>query len=1712
MDSLKCSVQLGDVQCTLERLEVFYTLRYFVPAEQARELVFRLHEMMCSESAYLCLTPLFSAVLRRVLKQSRRVLGDLRLPWRPLYDLLRRTCRATEKSGTHMISAAQTDLMRLVKYARRFFAPEAAQELMVEFEVAAVKFTRLDMGIHRAAVFLALFCPRRVDAAAAPRLLLRWLEVWGWVERNSSWNLVWAGLVKRTVRHNQEAFRALASTYAQTVFTQVLAVIVGSSAADGAAPLSFNSVDAMLFSLNEFSDSLRSAAKLAAAAITVWRAEVHTHFRQLIHACSHSFHPLPANETPSDLLPFLSSLVRTYVKWAQADDLPEAEREHFARIVLADAVFPSVFVNHQPRDSRPCRTLMGLAYLCPRAVLPPLLDRVWPIITNAPTVVYRPTHYLPCALEALAVVMPVLVKWPGAAAKLADFLTLTLPAIDPNDLAQTNAVLKFYFRFLTCVPLYAAKQPLLRRRDSAGNLFAAVAAPGVEEPPELRVCAVFPEFASQVLDRLFRFLQTQDEVYTSHMKPEEGTFNVIFQLFARTFFMQLSPELFAVALQKLCTLLRTTSLPVCAWKLAAILCFSAVNAHPQKALDTFFPLLRTQLVDGASTAPAPGEPQLTDVTDIEAQWWLYMLGKSVALAGPALLRYRSEMLAILAAAYAHHSKKVRQAGAKALKETLWSLCSIYPMDFRSLPPDRWSASDFASGGHAKQWGDYAGPGVACVWHEPSRAELDFAGEIASHFLDRAFAVLRAAGDGTLRPATVPPGCGEGQTSPGDIIYAALDAVRVVLVGASDALPNAVPAPSTPGLVDGETGAMIRRRLKITAHGMMLERNVRLEVAQAIHTALQHLKTSPHCTVPILLMVTKIINFVVGNVCGDVYFLYRESYRRIRRKWKTCLAGDPGPRCLNVDRVYVQHMFRVYKSRFDVATPTDPVCEALTFDLLELTTGAYDVLGDTASDVLTNCIERQLGPPNAILNKTLEKLCEPPSTDNGEGATLGAAVLLLSSAKLKYDIIDNWQNLLKFITVLGQSNALDQHFTSSLLSKLLREYACSFMVGPLRLPPEQPLPEGDPHSELLQQARAALERRYEQDRVTYAQIMDMITSQKSNDHWRFQLISSLWFTMLVQLAPGPLPAPWLQWLMTGLRSEFTDHRILCTLALLSVVLNSDYDGSDLVSTLDVTGVLESMVEGKKFAPASDDGAGDDAINSEDNYNWEALVSVLLGFCKLLNSSWPTHTGLESENFSVITAYLFQSLTRRHGKQFVDKCEAAVGQIKVNPGEEEAAQCVLAELVAGVVRAGRSREPEPFWVNLLRQQLRTTTPTSAQYWASCIQYITRGRDAKSIEWMTRFIGEDLRALLAGDDGEGFRYLTNYLKLVSAVTVETCLPGLFLQLLTEADMRKCLEHPYKAIRIETACLLSVLLAICAPVQRSGNGSSSGDSPLGDADTHGTVLRLTRSLCQQVAAAPDSEAASSLFSLVQFSIQCGWVSSLLFVLHDILLALFALQSSSKEEIALNGRSTLIVLAQNIWPVEENPLCPLSMVLAEVEGALTHPNWHNRKWVSLFVDMITPSYAFKMTVGDVRAYCKIVQVLLRDPQLEVRKRAAVNLESLLIGPCPLGDGYALIDGLVDQFAADAKSTTPEIRHGAILGLAAILGSSALHVLPYTARVIELLAAHGYERPPVGDTITEAFRSFWQSIQHSWERYQHLLTDYQYSAIRGHLTPPPYYA
>lgn len=337
---------------------------------------------------------------------------------------------------------------------------------------------------------------------------------------------------------------------------------------------------------------------------------------------------------------------------------------------------------------------------------------------------------------------------------LTPILQLTLPGIDPNDEKKTRSTVTLYFHLLSWLPLVndSAKKAdmkatkargLLSKRlfdDMEPDLFAEVAELSADADQKMwELGAVLEEWALALLDRCFEFTKSRasatDGAGSSHSKADGASKQdkhedpIVMEVLNMLglLYPQMSPALYAQALRK--TVSFTSNVfftSAFGGRVINQVVNNCVQGNPSEAVPRFMPLVLEKLRVTKTSI---------DVHSLMANekiWLLHLLDGIVANNGSReLLNFREELRVILSKFLStEEDKEVYDVAVMVLEHVLKSLLSVYPTDFRSLPPTEWADGISEGSGMFQYLGTAVSfKKISIAWHEPNEQELAFGFEL-----------------------------------------------------------------------------------------------------------------------------------------------------------------------------------------------------------------------------------------------------------------------------------------------------------------------------------------------------------------------------------------------------------------------------------------------------------------------------------------------------------------------------------------------------------------------------------------------------------------------------------------------------------------------------------------------------------------------------------------------------------------------------------------------------------------------------------------------------------------------------------------------------------------------------------------------------------------------------------------------------------------------
>jgi len=270
-----------------------------------------------------------------------------------------------------------------------------------------------------------------------------------------------------------------------------------------------------------------------------------------------------------------------------------------------------------------------------------------------------------------------------------------------------------------------------------------------------------------------------------------------------------------------------------------------------------------------------------------------------------------------------------------------------------------------------------------------------------------------------------------------------------------------------------------------------------------------------------------------------------------------------------------------------------------------------------------------------------------------------------------------------------------------------------------------------------------------------------------------------------------------------------------------------------------------------------------------------------------------------------------------------------------------------------------------------------------------------------------------------------------------------------------------------------------------------------------------------QSESAEDTSHARETLLLTVLHALRNAAVSPVALHTKRFLRVLFASLTDDDRDTANLAKQAAALVAQVILFHHKPRVAFVEHLLA-----LPRPNtfWHIKAAMLPFLQIFLFNHRFLMSNDDINRVRGLVISLLTDSRVEVRELASGSLASILHV-----EEVAQIMPLADMFLATLgkpvtrrtlKSAPEErIRHGAALGLSAIVQSATLTVPTWLPPLLVQLAPFEDDaQPSISETVKKAFAEFIRTHQEAWEVHQEAFTEEQLAIIaaRGKTTTSYY--
>eukprot|EP00730_Choanoeca_flexa_P020138 TRINITY_DN9842_c0_g1_i1.p1 TRINITY_DN9842_c0_g1~~TRINITY_DN9842_c0_g1_i1.p1 ORF type:complete len:877 (+),score=225.46 TRINITY_DN9842_c0_g1_i1:385-2631(+) len=484
-----------------------------------------------------------------------------------------------------------------------------------------------------------------------------------------------------------------------------------------------------------------------------------------------------------------------------------------------------------------------------------------------------------------------------------------------------------------------------------------------------------------------------------------------------------------------------------------------------------------------------------------------------------------------------------------------------------------------------------------------------------------------------------------------------------------------------------------------------------------------------------------------------------------------------------------------------------------------------------------------------------------------------------------------------------------------------------------------------------------------------------------------------------------------------------------------------------------------------------------------------------------------------NYSDVHADLFKGWFRNYGPVALQRIKPFVDAIVQHLDKRSQQRC-LAELLGGLVRGMKhwpyaSMAATFEWLlPVLEQAFAHMTNETIPFWVSFSRQCSYDKDPRRIypllDWIFDFD-------LAADTATSIQSCSRLL-VASAALAELSWRGSELAERFGNRLLQFTSHPFKLVREQVARTLYIASKGLQHFYVHADGVSHSD---GADHIISTLLSQCVTDVKQIAGDNSSHLKTTLCFVIHVFRE-GAVELVEQHFCRILSLLLELPDSGDDpELQSLTRAALSVCAKLQL---ESTL--VKDVLALFKQAASNGSWHYRIRVLGFVQVFIFRNLF---AADGDSVLGLLLEMLQDEHVEVRLTAAVPLAGAIqCGIITMSP--ELLSRFTDMLPALSKPgrrkrskieddpQTSARKHGAVLGLKALLLAHPYSFPDWMPDLLMALGARINEREPIRATVQQALSEFWRTHQDSWHIDKEKLTEDQVLFLQDLLISPSYYA
>lgn len=494
---------------------------------------------------------------------------------------------------------------------------------------------------------------------------------------------------------------------------------------------------------------------------------------RLITSTESFFHPSNSGPWTIHLTTFLQRLTHEFTKRMKEEELESCRTPVTCRLtpaicrafvsILRTPALLAMFSKDSSTMNFAQGSLRYLAILEPNMIMPELLERAYGGLEAV-----NETHRTTAVLNVLSAVARPLVTekiWFGGQKHLLPLLELCIPGIDLNDPTKTICVTMFIVAAVQHIKIgdltahtsgmsYSSEDDDMNMhvdQDYGKDSDTPVLSKEEERSLVRDSTASFADWVTMLVRRVLALYENLPEEggkkNTTGGKQEESMLKSIKSMMD-VVCLHLSDQLFDLVLNLLFDYATANAKSNAVQAFGQLIaCLARVKPEQvmAKFLSPCISQVEEELKHGASSVRTTSTHAAVS-SDTTLHWNLSILRGCLGYGGPALLKYKSQILNLLTL-LVDKTKGERgyTSTGRLISRVLHNVAGVYPLNSRFVNTDEWADPNFDKD-HNIRWGQlYLPENVAVEWHVPSLDEiafvLDILDQVAAPGLDKVEALL-----------------------------------------------------------------------------------------------------------------------------------------------------------------------------------------------------------------------------------------------------------------------------------------------------------------------------------------------------------------------------------------------------------------------------------------------------------------------------------------------------------------------------------------------------------------------------------------------------------------------------------------------------------------------------------------------------------------------------------------------------------------------------------------------------------------------------------------------------------------------------------------------------------------------------------------------------------------------------------------------------------